>query len=518
MLKAKNMPKEFWAEAVACAVYLSNRSPTKNVKDQTPQEAWSGVKPRVDHLRVFGSIAYAHVPDQGRFKLDDRSEKHVFIGYDARSKGYKLYNPNNGKTIVSRDVEFYEEGTWNWEEKEDTYDFFPYFEEIDEEALTPNDSTPALSPTPSTNEASSSSEGSSSERPRRMRNIQELYDETEVINDLFCLFVDSEPLNFDEAMKDKRWRQAMEEEIKAIEKNNTWELSSLPKGHEAIGVKWVFKIKKNAKGEVERHKARLVAKGYKQQYGVDYDEVFAPVARMETIRLLISLAAQMKWRIFQLDVKSAFLNGYLEEDVYVEQPMGFVIEGQEGKVLKLNKALYGLKQAPRAWNTHIDKYFQDNGFVRCQNEYALYVKTFNNDDVLFICLYVDDLIFIGNNPNLFEDFKESMSREFDMTDMGLMSYYLGMEVKQTENGIFVSQESYTKEVLKKFNMLDCNPVNTPMEGGLKLSKFDEGEKVDSTIFKSLVGSLRYLTNTRPDILYAVGAVCRFTEAPTSPHL
>ena len=362
----------------------------------------------------------------------------MFIGYDASSKGYKLYNPNNGKTIVSRDVEFYEEGTWNWEEKEDTYDFFPYFEEIDEEALTPNDSTPALSPTPSTNEASSSSEGSSSERPRRMRNIQELYDETEVINDLFCLFVDSEPLNFDEAMKDKRWRQAMEEEIKAIEKNNTWELSSLPKGHEAIGVKWVFKIKKNAKGEVERHKARLVAKGYKQQYGVDYDEVFAPVARMETIRLLISLAAQMKWRIFQLDVKSAFLNGYLEEDVYVEQPMGFVIEGQEGKVLKLNKALYGLKQAPRAWNTRIDKYFQDNGFVRCQNEYALYVKTFNNGDVLFICLYVDDLIFTGNNPNLFEDFKESMSREFDMTDMGLMSYYLGMEVKQTENGIFVS--------------------------------------------------------------------------------
>ncbi|KAH1095869.1 hypothetical protein GYH30_057311 [Glycine max] len=258
------MPKEFWAEAVACAIYLSNRSPTKNVKDQTPQEAWSGVKSRVDHLRVFGSIAYARVPDQGRFKLDDRSEKHVFIGYDASSKGYKLYNPNNGMTIVSRDVEFYEEGTWNWEEKEDTYDFSPYFEEIDEEAMTPNDSTPALSPTPSTNEASSSSEGSSSERPRRMRNIQELYDETEVINDLFCLFVDSEPLNFDEAMKDKRWRQAMEEEIKAIEKNNTWELSSLPKGHEAIGVKWVFKIKKNAKGEVERHKARLVPKGYKQ--------------------------------------------------------------------------------------------------------------------------------------------------------------------------------------------------------------------------------------------------------------
>ncbi|RZB60363.1 Chlorophyll synthase, chloroplastic [Glycine soja] len=184
-------------------------------------DIWAGHDfPIVFYLAVGGAIL-SYIYSAPPLKLDDRSEKHVFIGYDASSKGYKLYNPNNGKTIVSRDVEFYEEGTWNWEEKEDTYDFFPYFEEIDEEALTPNDSTPALLPTPSTNEASSSSKGSSSERPIRMRNIQELYDETEVINDLFYLFVDSEPLNFDEAMKDKRWRQAMEEEIKAIEKNNT---------------------------------------------------------------------------------------------------------------------------------------------------------------------------------------------------------------------------------------------------------------------------------------------------------
>ncbi|RDY04652.1 hypothetical protein CR513_11616, partial [Mucuna pruriens] len=204
MLKAKSMPKEFWAEVVSCVVYLSNRSPTRNVKGQTPQEAWSGVKPKVDHFRVFGSIAYAHVPNQGRSKLDDRSVKHVFIGYDANSKGYKLYNPNNGKMIVT-----------------------------------------------------SPSKRCSSERTQKMRRIQEIYDETEIINDLFYLFVDSEPLTFFEAMEDKRWRQAMEEEIKAIKKNDTWELSNLPKGHEAIGVKWVFKIKKNAKGEVERYKARL---------------------------------------------------------------------------------------------------------------------------------------------------------------------------------------------------------------------------------------------------------------------
>ena len=179
MLKAKNMPKEFWAEAVACAVYLSNRSPTRNVKGQTPQEAWSGVKPKVDHLRVFGSIAYAHVPDQGRSKLDDRSVKQVFVGYDANSKGYKLYNPSSGKVMVSRDVEFDEEEAWNWEkEYEDTYNFFPYYEEEDQ---APNElSTPPPSPHHET--SSSSEEDSSSERPRKMRSLTKLYDETDQIN------------------------------------------------------------------------------------------------------------------------------------------------------------------------------------------------------------------------------------------------------------------------------------------------------------------------------------------------
>ncbi|RDX94893.1 hypothetical protein CR513_22657, partial [Mucuna pruriens] len=194
------------------------------------------MKPKVNHLRVFGSIAYAHMSNQGRSKLDDRSVKYLFIGYDAHSKGYKLYNPNNEKMIVSRDIELDEEETCNWEKEEETYDFLPYFEG-DQEVVVPNKfSTPPLPPTPSIHEVLSS-EGSS-----------KIYDETKIINDIFCLFVNNEPLTFDEVMEDKRWRQAMEEEIKAIKKNDTLELSYLPKGHEAIGVKWMFKIKKNAKG------------------------------------------------------------------------------------------------------------------------------------------------------------------------------------------------------------------------------------------------------------------------------
>ncbi|OIT38695.1 retrovirus-related pol polyprotein from transposon tnt 1-94 [Nicotiana attenuata] len=219
-----------------------------------------------------------------------------------------------------------------------------------------------------------------------------------------------------------------------------------------------------------------------------------------------------------MDVKSAFLNGVLEEEVYIDQPLGYKVEGQENKVLKLKKALYGLKQAPRAWNSRIDKYFQANGFSKCPHEHALYVKIAKNGDILLVCLYVDDLIFTGNNPKMFEEFKEAMAREFEMTDIGLMSYYLGIQVQQRKDGIFISQGEYAKEILKKFEMDNCNPVSTPVECGVKISKHGDGENVNPTFFKSLVGSLRYLTCTRPDILYGVELVSRFMEAPTTSHL
>ncbi|XP_073268730.1 uncharacterized protein [Populus alba] len=360
---------------------------------------------------------------------------------------------------------------------------------------------------------------SSSEGPRRMRNLEELYDTTQVMEDttLFCFFADSDPLSFDEAITDEKWIEAMDEEIHAIEKNDTWKLTYLPENKKAIGVKWVYKTKKNAKGEVQRYKARLVAKGYKQREGIDYGEVFAPVARLETIRLMISLAAQHRWKIYQLDVKSAFLNGFLEEEIYVEQPLGYIDAENEGKVYKLKKALYGLKQALRAWNTRIDRYFQDNGFEKCPYEHAIYVKKGADGSILFACLYVDDLIFTGNNPTMFEDFKRSMVQEFEMTDIGLMSHFLGLEVTQKEEGIFVSQSGYAKDILERFKMESCNPVSTPVENGVELRKSKVGN-VDPTYFKSLVGSLRYLTCTRPDILYGVGLVSRYMETPDQSHL
>ena len=188
----------------------------------------------------------------------------------------------------------------------------------------------------------------------------------------------------------------------------------------------MYKTKKNAKGEIERYKERLVAKGYSQKARIDYDEVFALVTRLETIRLIIFLAAQHKWRIHQMDMKFTLLNGVLEEEVYIGQPLGYKVKGEEEKVLKLKKALYGLKQASRAWYSHIGKYFQENKFTKCPHEHALYV-IIKDGDILIMCIYVDDLIFTGSNPSMFEKFKKAMIKEFEMTYIGLMSYYLGIE-------------------------------------------------------------------------------------------
>jgi len=203
----------------------------------------------------------------------------------------------------------------------------------------------------------------------------------------------------------------MNEEIGAIEKSNTWWLVDLPKGKEVIGVKWVYKTKSNAEGKIERHKARLVVKGYKQQQGRYYEETFAPIARMEIVRTMLSIVAQHKWKVYQMDVKLEFLNGVLKEEVYVEQPPGYEIEGQEHKVCKLKKALHGLNQAPRARYNRIDAYLTENGFEKCDGEPTLYIKE-NVGKILIFVLSVDDLIFTGNEISLVADFKEVMKSEF----------------------------------------------------------------------------------------------------------
>jgi len=332
-----------------------------------------------------------------------------------------------------------------------------------------------------------------------------------------AMFVSNDPITFEEAVKSQVWRNAMESEIVAININGTWELTDLPIGAKKIGVKWIFKTKINERGEVDKCKARLVAKGYAQQVGIDYNEIFEPVARWDTIRLTLSIAASRGWKVYQLDVKSAFLHGEITEEVYVEQPKGYEVKGKENKVYRLKKALYGLKQAPRAWFSKIESYFVKEGFERSTSEHTLFTKKEGETSVLFVNLYVDDLIYTGNSKQMLEEFKNSMKMEFEMTDLGCMRYFLGIEVTQTPNGIFICQKKYANEILEKFGLANCSSVKNPIVPGCKLTTDIGGIKVEATCYKQMVGSLMYLTATRPDLMYVVSLVARFMEAPTVMH-
>lgn len=319
MLAEKHLPKEFWAEAVSTAVYIFNRCSTRSNQGKTPYEVWTGRKPNVSHLRIFGCLAYAHVPDVLRKKLDGKTEKNIFVSYSRQTKGYKLYNPDTGKVTISRDVTFDEHGAWDWKKKgvEPTQPPTPSFIDNGESDMQKIEPVQQSVQDPS----SSTVQLVQSGRPQRQRHLPARLQDYVVGNDVdiltdediinFALFADCDPVDFRDVVGDNRWMKAMDEEIHAIEKTDTWELTNLPSGKKPIGVKWVYKTKYRPSGEVERYKARLVVKGYKQKPGIDYFEVFAPVARLDTVRLIISLAAQNSWKIYQMDVKSAFLNGVL---------------------------------------------------------------------------------------------------------------------------------------------------------------------------------------------------------------
>ena len=239
---------------------------------------------------------------------------------------------------------------------------------------------------------------------------------------------------------------------------------------------------------------------------------------METIQLVVALTAQRGWTIYQLDVKSAFLHGKLNEVVFVEQPCGYLQKGNEQKVYKLKKELYGLKQAPYAWYNRIEAYFMKEVFEKCDYEHTLFIKTSKEGKVLIISLYVDDLIFTGNDELMFTEFKNSMKHEFDMTDLGKMRYFLGLEVLQRSDGVFINQKKYALEVLQLFGMEKSNSVHNPIVLGFKLVKDEGGVKVDKNYYKQIVGSLMYLIATKPDMMFVVSLISRYMENPTEFHL
>ncbi|GJS34070.1 putative ribonuclease H-like domain-containing protein [Tanacetum coccineum] len=336
-----------------------------------------------------------------------------------------------------------------------------------------------------------------------------------------CLFVcflsQEEPKRISQALRDPAWVEAMQEELLQFKLQKVWILVDLPKGHRAIGTKWVYRNKKDERGIVIRNKARLVAQGHTQEEGIDYDEVFAPVARIEAIRIFLAYASYMGFMVYQMDVKSAFLYGQIEEEVYVCQPPGFEDPDHPNKVYKVVKALYGLHQAPRAWYDTLATYLLSNGFQRGQIDQTLFIKR-HKGHILLVQIYVDDIIFGSTKKELCDEFEKLMKDKFQMSSMGELTFFLGLQVQQKKNGIFISQDKYVHEILKKFNYSDVKSASTPIDLEKPLVQDGDAADVDEHLYRSMIGSLMYLTASRPDIMFAVCACARFQVSPKSSHL
>ncbi|PWA78868.1 Retrovirus-related Pol polyprotein from transposon TNT 1-94 [Artemisia annua] len=326
-----------------------------------------------------------------------------------------------------------------------------------------------------------------------------------------------EPKDYKEALTKMSWFTAMQDEIHEFDRLDVWELVPPPDCAMIIALKWIFKVKLDEYGEVLKNKARLVAKGYKQEEGIDFEESFALVARIEAIRIFLANAASQNMVVYQMDVKTAFLNGHLKEVVYVSQPEGFVDPERPNHVYRLKKALYGLKQAPRAWYDTLSKFLLANQFTKGVVDPTLFTRKLG-EHRLHVQIYVDDIIFASADPLECDRFAQEMSIEFQMSMMGQMSFFLGLQISQNPHGIFINQSKYASEILKKFGFESCESVDTPMVERTKLDEDTEGALVDQTKYRSMIGSLMYLTASRPDLLFAVGMYARYQSKPTKNHL
>jgi hypothetical protein len=293
--------------------------------------------------------------------------------------------------------------------------------------------------------------------------------------------LETEPPSYKVASKYPEWQSAMLDEYTALQRQQTWSLVPPPSNHNIMGCKWVYKIKRKPDGSVARYKARLVAKGYHQQAGLDYDETFSPVVKPVTVRLILSIAAQFRWSLRQLDVSNAFLHGLLKEDVYMVQPQGFVDSSRPHHVYKLQKSLYGLKQAPRAWFERFTSQLLVLGFTASTADPSLFIYR-SSSTVIFLLVYVDDIIITGNSPSALSSLVQQLATSFELKDLGPLTYFLGLEVDYSATGFFVHQHKYASDLLQKYNMWDCKPCSTPCCTSVKLTKQIGTPLPDATTF------------------------------------
>ena len=608
MIQSK-LPPSFWAEAVLTANHIRNRCPSKAIGGETPYKFWTGKMPNVHYFRIFGSKAFYLNKEPHKDKFAPKAKECIFIGYSEQTKGYKLWSKEDRRVIVSRDVKFLND--FNDSEDSDAFMSDNLFdpgnpiteEKVNERIITyyepttvNNDETARNNDCGNGEEDPVASELQNVEpqpernselvrtvrgrgrprilrsgnrgRPRKLYNTVQVPVETDENENSDPETEDEEEEHFENAIGEEfaglanltmkevfsredahLWREAVKSEYSSIIENKTFKIVDRPNDKNVIGNRIVLSEKLKSDGSVERKKARLVAKGYNQRQGEDFNDTFAPVVRMSTIRTLMALAVEHNLEIHQLDVTTAFLNGDLAERIYMDIPENFeeilheIIADEKSpnqvagdaknmietlknmkkgtKVCQLQKSLYGLKQAGRQWYLKLDENIKKLGLIPLKTDPCLYYCHKGNDTLL-LAIYVDDLWLASGNLKWLEEMKTNLMKTFKMKYLGKIHYGLGIEFTQNlnEGKIFMSQRKYTQDILKRFGMENSRPVSTPMEVGLKLTKSqttDETER-ENYPYQRLIGSLMYLAvSTRPDISYAVNSLSQYNTCYTNEH-
>lgn len=553
MLRDKELPLFLWPEAMKTITYLCNRTTTVSVGNhvRTPHELLHGNKPDVSHLRVFGCRAYAYNFDPTRKKLDDKAKAGIFVGYDDSSAAYNVYLPTQRKIIKSGHVVFHERNQQDWGsqlqvERAQDWDL----------GLADNNTSPTpvtinpvnVPPLPTEPEfvpdtARTQAKGPTMNTRGVKRDYRALHhgaapraggETAYSVRDtiLHALKLGKanlkEPTTYTEALASEQheeWQQAINAELLSITQNEVWHEVEPPPGVKPLTTKWVFKIKTGPQGQIERFKGRLCVRGFEQQLGIDFEEVFSPVMRHNRLRTLLSLAAVNDLEVKQMDVKTAFLHGELEEEVYIYAPEGAGYES--GSILKLDKSLYGLKQAPRVFNTVLNEHIvKEMDFKQCLTDPCVYVKMTKSGPV-YLAVYVDDLIIVGKEIVEIDKIKVDLKKEFSMDDRGDAEYILGMQIERDRQArtLVLKQTQYAKDVIGKFHMNNSKcPSKIPIRPDNKMSAADcpttpeEKSHMKRIPYRSAIGSLMYLaTCTRPDISYAVSVCASYMHNPGRVH-
>jgi hypothetical protein len=357
-------------------------------------------------------------------------------------------------------------------------------------------------------------------RPQRNRRLPQRYNDAALKVDYSMDEEAPTPNSFDEAVhgKDSRqWKLAIDNQLQSLEANHTWDVVDKPANINLISTKWVFKIKRLPNGQIDKYKARLCARGFTQEYGIDYFETFAPVVRMESLRILLALAAAEDWEIHQMDVVSAYLLGELDEDAYLEVPHG--LDVPQGKVLKAVKGLPGLKQSGRTWNRKITTFFEEHGLQSLPADHSVFV---NKERTLIVALYVDDLLLFAQTVKEIQPLKQALSAAFEMKDLGEAKFVLGISITRSRAArtLVIDQEHYIRDMLEEHGLDSGRTIATPADGYANLVTREPGEPAaDIKDFQKLLGKLNWLVRaSRPDIAFMVQKLSQFAHDPGAKHL